>query len=181
VATTLEELASLDVRRDRERRRLEWLGAEIVSTAPHFGGSRPWMLCPECGRRCAIVYSTSPDDETGWACRVCVGLPYAVDGEPRWERSARAARKARERLDGGPGLLGPLPPKPAFMWWTTYARLCARAEVAEWAALAPFGIAAPPYVAELAAALADGKARRRARWFSRRGGRAGLSSAAASR
>lgn len=41
----------------------------------HYGGSRPWFVCPgeRCGRRAAILYGpTNP-----LLCRLCRGLAYA--------------------------------------------------------------------------------------------------------
>jgi hypothetical protein len=29
---------------------------ELDRTACNYGGERPWWLCPECGRRCAVLY-----------------------------------------------------------------------------------------------------------------------------
>src|ERR1700686_1955317 len=31
-------------------------GIQIVTTQPHYGGRRPWFLCPTCDRRAAKLY-----------------------------------------------------------------------------------------------------------------------------
>ena len=60
--------------------RLEW-------TPCTFGGSRPWFLCPGCGRRVAILYGPGLPLE----CRVCRGLGYA--SQQRRRRRRRATRR----------------------------------------------------------------------------------------
>ena len=42
----------------------------------HYGGERPWFLCPHCGRRVAILYGGAV-----FACRTCYGLAYEVQRE----------------------------------------------------------------------------------------------------
>jgi hypothetical protein len=45
----------------------------IAWTACTFGGSRPWLVCPGCGRRYAVLHGVA-----GWfRCRNCHGLAYA--------------------------------------------------------------------------------------------------------
>ena len=41
----------------------------INCTPCNYGGSRPWLLCPSCGRRCAVVYFGAPGGR--YACRRC--------------------------------------------------------------------------------------------------------------
>lgn len=59
-------------------------------TEPHFGGERPWLLCPAkgCGRRCAILYGGAV-----FACRECHDLAY-----PRENMSGSRSQVARHRL-----------------------------------------------------------------------------------
>jgi hypothetical protein len=51
----------------------------ITWTACHFGGRRPWFICPGhsggryCGQRVAVLY----DGGESFACRRCYGLAYA--------------------------------------------------------------------------------------------------------
>lgn len=59
-------------------------------TEPHFGGERPWFLCPAegCNRRCAILYGGAV-----FACRECHDLAY-----PRENISGSRSQVARYRL-----------------------------------------------------------------------------------
>jgi hypothetical protein len=46
----------------------------LVTTYPHFGGTRYWFACPRCQRRCGKLYAT--EAHPGVACRRCHGLEY---------------------------------------------------------------------------------------------------------
>lgn len=54
-----------------------------------FGGSRPWLLCPGCGKRTARLYLHRARVE----CRKCAGLVYASQVAPK----ARSVSKLAER------------------------------------------------------------------------------------
>lgn len=44
----------------------------LTSTKPHLGGKRWWFTCPDCNRRCGVLYL-----EWGtFACRLCHDLTY---------------------------------------------------------------------------------------------------------
>ena len=77
-------------------------------TPCHFGGYRPWFLCPRCGRRAAILYAGQY-----FYCRVCRDLAYPSENEGRLDRLYRQANKIRRRLNCEPGALSPIniPPK----------------------------------------------------------------------
>jgi hypothetical protein len=104
----------------------------IRLTACHFGGVRPWFVCPaycngrHCGRRAAILYCAGEL----FACRWCYGLSYASQQQTPLDRRLEQARKIRMRLGGGVDLLEPLPGKPKGMHRRTFLRLQARAEAA---------------------------------------------------
>ena len=106
--------------------RLEW-------TPCHYGGSRPWFLCPErgCGRRVAVLYVRST-----LACRHCRQLAYDSQQDSGWRRSINQARVARMKLGGSANLTEPLPDRPNGMHWRTYSRLYMRAARREQAFLA---------------------------------------------
>lgn len=88
----------------------------ITRTACHFGGSRPWFVCPTCGGRCAILYPVQ--------CRQCLGLHYATEHESELDRRYRKAFKHRARLGQTEGGIATLfPTKPKLMRWHTYLRL----------------------------------------------------------
>ena len=104
----------------------------IRLTACHFGGVRPWFVCPACcngrycGRRAAILYCAGEL----FACRRCHDLSYGSQQQMALDRGLEQARKIRMRLGGGADLLEPFPPRPKGMHWRTFQRLRARAEAA---------------------------------------------------
>jgi hypothetical protein len=89
-----------------------------------FGGERPWLVCPTCGRRTACLYL----NKALTACRVCAGLSYRSQHLDRPDRLRQRALKRKERAGGhGPGLdLHVARPKGAWLsrWfrdWEAYA------------------------------------------------------------
>jgi hypothetical protein len=99
--------------------RLDW-------TEPHFGGERPWFLCPEkgCGRRCAILYGPAV-----FACRECHDLAYPrenISGS-RWQVARHRLRKLADPLEaesiGGPMGYPRTPIRPKGMHRETYKDL----------------------------------------------------------
>jgi hypothetical protein len=66
---------------------LEW-------TSCHFGGCRPWFLCPICQGRYALIYWRW----NRWGCRTCQNLTYTTSQSSQWVRTVRKASKARDRL-----------------------------------------------------------------------------------
>lgn len=89
-------------------------------TACHFGGKRPWFICPSprCGRRVAILYGGRV-----FTCRHCNELTYPCQRESESDRLLRKAEKIRERLNSIPGVVNPLSNKPVYMHWKTFLRL----------------------------------------------------------
>ena len=96
-------------------------------TPCRFGGQRPWLHCPFCGRRVVKLYLVG----RYFRCRRCGGLAYASQREDPADRARRRANKIRERLGGLRGPLNAFPPPPPRMRWATYARLVERAAAAE--------------------------------------------------
>jgi len=98
----------------------------IERTRCHFGGSRPWFICPRCqGRRGLLLLVGGR-----FACRRCYRLPYTSQTESRSDRATRRIRKVQKRL-GNPdweNVLDPWFPKPKGMHWKTYDRIVARAD-----------------------------------------------------
>ena len=134
-----EDLASVEVRIDAERVNLsyrtrgedrdDWAAKEyavtIERTPCHFGGSRPWLLCPVagCGRRVAILYGGPI-----FACRHCHRLAYRCQRETVDERAARRADKVRARLGWPQGLWSPRGPRRKGMHLRTFTKLTATYE-----------------------------------------------------
>lgn len=69
----------------------------ITTTACNFGGTRPWLSCPFCTRRCLILYSSS----VGFGCRRCLNLAYTSQSEDACGRSWRRQQKAEAKLGKG--------------------------------------------------------------------------------
>ena len=147
-----EPLAHIDVRAEtdavvliyrwRSPGAAEWKsGGQRVSitwSACHFGGRRPWFICPVysrgryCGRRVAVLY------ELGglFACRHCCGLAYTTQQETPMYRGLAMAQKIRKQLEGSTDIFDAFPDKPKGMHWTTYDRLQLAHEAAKERALA---------------------------------------------
>jgi hypothetical protein len=89
-------------------------------TPCHFGGERPWFICPApfCSRRVAILYGF-PD----LACRTCHSLAYRSQRETPGDRAARKANKIRKKLGWEPGFLNGTGSKPDGMHWKTFWKL----------------------------------------------------------
>lgn len=95
----------------------------IERTRCNYGGSRPWFLCPSCGRRCAVVYFGAPGG--CYACRSCLRVAYLSQSEDEMGRLWRRQRKIERKLAGGPEQWGGWQ-KPKGMHQKTYDRLCAQ-------------------------------------------------------
>ena len=116
---------------------------ELVTTRPHFGGVRWWLLCPLSGRSVRKLYLHSVSDY--FASREALGLTYRSCRESEADRAMRKARKIRCHRLGGTGALGESDwlTRPKGMHWQTYWRLSEEAREASdqsWAlALERFG------------------------------------------
>jgi len=95
-------------------------------TEPHFGGERPWFLCPAegCGGRCAILYAPAV-----FACRECHDLAYPRENlsGSRWQVARHRLRKLADKLEaesiGGPMGYPRTPARPKGMHRETYRDL----------------------------------------------------------
>ncbi len=104
------------------------LAEEVVAidwTECHYGGTRPWFLCPGCGRRVAILYgckigrdgSKLPIRNRTLKCRQCHDLCYPSQHEEWDQRMRRRADNIWARIGGRYGN------KPKRMHWRIYDRL----------------------------------------------------------
>ena len=92
---------------------------ETTWTETNFGGMRQWFLCPNCGRRCAIIYRVGIEPKRG--CRLCLNGHYISEHMSPTDRRLHAAFKVRERLGQTKGgIVVRFPPKPKGMHWRTY-------------------------------------------------------------
>lgn len=67
----------------------------ITRTPCHYGGARPWFVCPQCLRRVAILYLWNVPQ-----CRTCARLVYSSQSDDAIGRSWRRTRKIEARLKG---------------------------------------------------------------------------------
>ena len=83
-----------------------------------FGGERVLLVCPGCGRRCALLYG-----DFLFRCRLCVGATHRSQHENAAKRQLRRAQAIRVRLGATENLAEPFPERPKGMHWNTYMRL----------------------------------------------------------
>ena len=96
------------------------VGVAVEWTHCHFGGVRPWLVCPRCGHRRLRLYFLR---DIGTLCRGCLGLAYRSQQVPPMRRVQIRQERLRARL-GGFGEPGEaFPEKPPRMHWRTYERL----------------------------------------------------------
>ena len=94
-------------------------------TPCHFGGERPWLLCPiaSCSRRVAILYWGG-----GFACRRCMNLCYQSQLDATDTRASKRVDRTRTKLGWPPGFLNGVGWKPKHMHWKTFGTLLRRYE-----------------------------------------------------
>jgi len=97
--------------------------AALAFTTCHYGGQRPWFLCPGCTRRVSILYIV----DKYFLCRHCNGLSYQSQRFDRGLRALLRAQKIRFKL-GGDYESAFFPDKPKRMRWKTYLGLMREAE-----------------------------------------------------
>lgn len=85
-----------------------------------YGGTRPWLLCPHCLRRCAVIYTGRRP-----LCRRCLRLAYPSQSETALDRCHRRSQKMFQRI----GVEDPCQPmvRPKGMHRKTFERLRAAA------------------------------------------------------
>lgn len=98
----------------------------INRTPCNYGGFRPWVLCPSCGRRCAVVYFGAPSGR--YACRRCSRVAYLSQCEDETGRLWRKQRKIECKLAGSASEWNGWQ-KPKGMHQQTFDRL--RSQIAE--------------------------------------------------
>src|SRR3569623_1860609 len=112
-----EQSQALDIRQ-LHRRKLLYPGAWFSwKWTNNYGEVRAWFRCPQCWRRCAVVYFGAPGGR--YACRKCLRLAYMSEAEGAMDRLWRKQRKLERPL-------GDEYEKPKGMHWRTYERLTER-------------------------------------------------------
>lgn len=81
---------------------------ELTETPCHYGGTRKWFLCPECFKRCGVLFINGRI-----ACRTCHGLKYSSQYEHAQERMLRRLKQIRRATGSDDDIWGPfgLPPR----------------------------------------------------------------------
>jgi len=105
----------------------------LTETRCHFGGSRHWLICPNCGRRVGRVYlpttiNCGEKRVQRWLCRHCYRLTYEQrrSKDLSWVLEWRAERLLeRHRITTTPKWH--LYRKPKGMKWKTFKRLTDKA------------------------------------------------------
>lgn len=90
----------------------------LAWTLCHYGGSRPWFLCPQCARRVAVLALLG----RWFACRHCARLPYASQRETPLDRGYRAVRRLRHKIGVSSSLMEDVGRKPKRMHWRAWKR-----------------------------------------------------------
>jgi hypothetical protein len=98
----------------------------LAWTPCHYGGKRPWFVCPGCERRVAKLCIAEQ-----FRCRHCLDLAYDSQQKSLKNRSLHTAWKIRHALGGSESLADQAPPKPKGMHWRTYDRLCRKLDRCE--------------------------------------------------
>lgn len=97
----------------------------IDRTPCNYGGTRPWFLCPRCGRRVSVLYGAK-----AFYCRACHCIAYQSQSETYEDRCFRRANNLRQRMGGEPGCQSHIP-KPKWVRWATYERVVREVEELE--------------------------------------------------
>ena len=99
----------------------------------HFGGTRPYFICPGvvAGRACSRRVGKLFAGGRYFLCRHCYDLAYSSQSEARYNRMLRRANKLRMALGGEPGTAHIIAFKPKGMWNRTYAQRCFEIEWCE--------------------------------------------------
>jgi hypothetical protein len=99
-------------------------GHKIVDSIPleyspcHFGGRRPWFICPSCRKRKTVLYCARY-----FRCATCLNLTYSSLHERKSERPLNRLLRRRWKLGGDRALSEPFPEKPKGMRWEKYFKL----------------------------------------------------------
>jgi hypothetical protein len=86
----------------------------LERTKLNYGGTRPWLICYKCNRRCAKLYVNSIDV----FCRRCGDLQFVSQRQRRKARLQTKAEKIRNRL----WFENNKPTRPRYMPHAVYQR-----------------------------------------------------------
>lgn len=102
------------------------VNAKLAHKLQPFGGTRPFVICPQCQRRCTHLYVVGKVA----ICRLCGSLTYQSQRQDRPTRLVARAHRLRKQLARGDRVLA-TPKRPQGMHRRTYERILARIEELE--------------------------------------------------
>ena len=119
----------------------------------HFGGVRPFFICPEesCERRTAKLYGVGPS----FRCRICHRLSYQSQSECGWHPAMRRIDNIRRRLGVTSSDFASFPARPPRMWRRNYRHLRAKTDAIERLANARLAAHLEPLIDRLEAMSAE--------------------------
>ena len=91
----------------------------LTRTTCWYGGSRSWIICPNCLRRVALLYLCSSQ----FICRYCSQIVHDSVNEGEYDKMLRRSRKLRSKLNADLLAFGKTVSKTPGMHWRTYERL----------------------------------------------------------
>jgi hypothetical protein len=101
---------------------------EITRTACHYGGDRPWLVCPKCGKRAGKLYTH--ECYFHYQCRKCWDLAYPSNRYSDFDAAIARINRIKSKLDSN---RDGEPIRPKGMHRRTYAALLAELDSAEMA------------------------------------------------
>jgi hypothetical protein len=97
-------------------------------TPCHYGGKRPWLICPGCGKRVAVLIVAA----SLLRCRLCLDLKYRCQSKSPLDRARRKRVKLQKCLGAETRSRHCIPEeKPKGMHQKTFVRLCDRLDEAK--------------------------------------------------
>jgi hypothetical protein len=135
-----EESASMAYRAGFNNEEWGWLHLQsgsldqtitLCSEPRHFGGRQWYFRCPYTGRKASVLWMPPGAKEFSSRQRWGRQVAYGSQFQTWFDRACDGSRKLRYRLDkrGIYDVVGDiLPPKPKWMRWNTYNRICDRIE-----------------------------------------------------
>ncbi|AUM12474.1 hypothetical protein Kalk_08595 [Ketobacter alkanivorans] len=87
---------------------------QFVDSLCNYGGSRKWLECPKCERRCGVLYAGGPR----FLCRTCYQIPYTSQTKGPIDRMIHRMHNLEARIFDETGYR-----KRKGMHWRTFERL----------------------------------------------------------
>lgn len=94
----------------------------VIATPCNYGGVRHWFSCPNCLRKCCVIYHA----KSGLACRLCYRLCYPIENQTKSDRAITQAWKIRRKLGWNYGGVGEIGERPKNMQQRTFEKLVKR-------------------------------------------------------